>query len=233
MVTTKTYQQARGLTCSITGCESPVRCKGICAIHYDRTRKSDRCHCGAERRIGSLTCRTCYESSFEPPSTAKTCTGCRRVFLIEEFAVRKTTRGKTKLRSRCRTCEAKEARDRRADLKQTAPEIYRARRMASQARDQDLWKRDPDRWLRLVFRRSARMLGLDPELVLAHLEKVGNRCEACDWVGESRPRHRACIDHCHKTGAFRGFLCQSCNKAAGMVGDCPTRIRQVLDYLTR
>lgn len=41
------------------------------------------------------------------------------------------------------------------------------------------------------------------------------------------------FDHCHKTGKFRGWICQGCNKALGYVKDSPERLRALADYLEK
>lgn len=52
-------------------------------------------------------------------------------------------------------------------------------------------------------------------------------CQVCSKdVG-----HSICLDHCHKTGKFRGFLCNGCNLALGSVGDDPERLRKLAAYL--
>lgn len=59
-------------------------------------------------------------------------------------------------------------------------------------------------------------------------------CEACDREGgdglgkNPKPLH---FDHCHRTGIFRGWLCQRCNWALGFVGDSPATLRALADYL--
>ena len=40
-------------------------------------------------------------------------------------------------------------------------------------------------------------------------------------------------DHCHLTGAFRGWLCRQCNVALGMGMDSPALLRALADYLER
>lgn len=57
--------------------------------------------------------------------------------------------------------------------------------------------------------------------------KVGS-CEVCDkW---SNPLQ---LDHCHKTGIMRGWLCGTCNRAAGQAKDDPVLLRKLADYLEK
>ena len=56
-------------------------------------------------------------------------------------------------------------------------------------------------------------------------------CEVC-----GRPPHgkgTLHLDHCHTTGAFRGWLCQSFNITLGAVEDNPDILRKLIDYLDR
>lgn len=65
-----------------------------------------------------------------------------------------------------------------------------------------------------------------PEVMSAY-EKSNGACEVC---GSSK---RICLDHDHKTGKLRGFLCNNCNHALGNVGDCPETLRGLAEYLER
>ena len=40
-----------------------------------------------------------------------------------------------------------------------------------------------------------------------------------------------CLDHDHKTGAFRGWLCHDCNKALGFFKDSVTLLESAIKYL--
>ena len=53
-------------------------------------------------------------------------------------------------------------------------------------------------------------------------------CEAC---GKSLVK--PCLDHCHMTNMFRGWLCNPCNSALGLAGDTPEGVRKLLDYIER
>jgi hypothetical protein len=53
-------------------------------------------------------------------------------------------------------------------------------------------------------------------------------CEVCDGK-----RGRIAFDHCHKSGAFRGWICGDCNLVLGLVNDDPDRLRKLILYLER
>jgi hypothetical protein len=55
----------------------------------------------------------------------------------------------------------------------------------------------------------------------------GTPCDCCGKID------RLFIDHDHATGAWRGWLCRSCNVGLGMPGDCEEGILQALSYLQR
>ena len=55
-------------------------------------------------------------------------------------------------------------------------------------------------------------------------------CECCDY--EFAPDMKdSRIDHCHVTGAFRGFLCDACNVGLGRCRDNPDILRRWITYL--
>jgi len=54
------------------------------------------------------------------------------------------------------------------------------------------------------------------------------KCAICSCVLE-KPH----IDHCHKNGHVRGFLCGSCNTALGMFKDNPDTLIKAAIYLKR
>lgn len=41
------------------------------------------------------------------------------------------------------------------------------------------------------------------------------------------------VDHCHKTGAFRGILCVRCNTGLGSAGESVQTLRAMIDYLSK
>jgi hypothetical protein len=55
-------------------------------------------------------------------------------------------------------------------------------------------------------------------------------CELCAQPPDARGM---CVDHDHKTGKFRGWLCQLCNSMLGMARDNPDLLLHGAVYLER
>jgi len=56
--------------------------------------------------------------------------------------------------------------------------------------------------------------------------------EHCECCGKTNRRALA-LDHCHATGEFRGWLCDSCNMGLGKLGDTVEALERALAYLKR
>lgn len=74
--------------------------------------------------------------------------------------------------------------------------------------------------------------------VVHHLKKKhGHKAKgSCDCCGKDASELRGGIlylDHCHETGEYRGHICDSCNKAIGLLGDTSTGVQKALEYLQR
>jgi hypothetical protein len=52
--------------------------------------------------------------------------------------------------------------------------------------------------------------------------------DGCCVCGSAKDLH---VDHDHETGETRGILCRNCNVALGHVGDCPSRLRKLADWI--
>src|ERR1700680_5155474 len=54
-------------------------------------------------------------------------------------------------------------------------------------------------------------------------------CECCD--GPPKGKHKTLVvDHDHETGVFRGWLCDVCNRAIGMLGDSINAAKRTVAY---
>ena len=54
---------------------------------------------------------------------------------------------------------------------------------------------------------------------------------ACDWCGKTT--EKLVFEHCHKTEAFRGWVCRRCNTGLGLLGDGPVIIERARAYFGR
>ncbi len=54
-------------------------------------------------------------------------------------------------------------------------------------------------------------------------------CELCGRI----EKRRLCLDHCHGTGAFRGWLCDRCNRGLGFFDDNIEGLKRAIAYLKR
>lgn len=58
------------------------------------------------------------------------------------------------------------------------------------------------------------------------------KCEICN-ISESSLKRGLHIDHDHATGAFRGLLCDNCNKSLGLLKDSIEVLNKAIEYLKR
>lgn len=57
-------------------------------------------------------------------------------------------------------------------------------------------------------------------------------CEICAR-GPTKGMTALTTDHCHETNSFRGWLCHTCNRAIGMLGDDLAGLMRAVRYLER
>ena len=76
-----------------------------------------------------------------------------------------------------------------------------------------------------------RYFGLSVDEYNALAQKQGNKCAICDGTKGYCRWGRLHVDHCHKTKKVRALLCSRCNLLLGHVGDDPSLLRKMADYL--
>lgn len=109
-------------------------------------------------------------------------------------------------------------------IKLTAEEQAKARSDAEIRRINLKWDR------RAVQRREyAKRYYREKKLKLAGRPEPAY-CEVCQQPTTRRGQSLA-LDHDHKTGRFRGWLCMHCNVILGHAGDSPGLLRALADYL--
>lgn len=56
-------------------------------------------------------------------------------------------------------------------------------------------------------------------------------CECCGGNAPGSSNHNFCVDHNHETMKFRGWLCGSCNRAIGLLGDNFEGVYRAMAYM--
>lgn len=148
-----------------------------------------------------------------PLDTPKTCRKCGVTKTLADFSLsrRATPTGCEVYRSDCKPC--------------------------CSARALRWFADNPERTLEANRRRNLRVnYGLSLDDYQALLRKQGNVCAVCgddepNAHGRTGKKFRLSVDHCHKTGAIRGLLCQRCNRAIGLLRDDPVLLRRAISYL--
>lgn len=70
--------------------------------------------------------------------------------------------------------------------------------------------------------------GLTEETLKDELQRQNNSCLGCL---KPLTRDSCCLDHNHRTGVFRGILCQICNRSLGLLKEDPATLRRLMAYL--
>ena len=55
----------------------------------------------------------------------------------------------------------------------------------------------------------------------------------CQLCGKISRKERLCLDHCHATSRFRGWICRLCNTGLGYFGDTVKSLNLAIKYLER
>ena len=104
---------------------------------------------------------------------------------------------------------------------------WELRNPGEQARRSAKWQRDNPERARaknLAWRRKKDGL---PEAT----RPAPLNCECCGCVLHGGAQMH--LDHCHKTGKFRGWLCNRCNRGLGYFDDCIAGLERAIAYLKR
>lgn len=128
-----------------------------------------------------------------------------------------------KAKGMCSSCYAKEHaklnRDRELARKK---EWYHNNRERNLAQNKEWRQNNPERRLAYVRRYRGLPTPTRPE---------PTACELCNQPCQQNKV--LCIDHCHTTGQFRGWLCSKCNRGVGLLGDDLASIQRAAAYLQR
>ena len=62
---------------------------------------------------------------------------------------------------------------------------------------------------------------LNREVALLRVKHGQPPTIVCAVCGKNEHRKRLCLDHCHKTGRARGYICDQCNRAMSLLDNHP------------
>lgn len=78
-----------------------------------------------------------------------------------------------------------------------------------------------------------RRYGITREQYNALLAVQGFRCAVCKTSDPGSKHRTFAVDHCHRTGAVRGLLCNNCNIGMGRLRDDPDLVLAARAYIVR
>jgi hypothetical protein len=73
--------------------------------------------------------------------------------------------------------------------------------------------------------------GIEKSLAVKMIQEEGARCNICLVPFNDKTKRN--LDHCHKTGKVRSFLCRRCNSVLGLVCDSPELLVKMSHYLQK
>lgn len=141
---------------------------------------------------------------FDPNATSRLCTVCKEEKDLALFG--KSKDGVGGVKNICKKC----ASDASARYNKRNPERARRNRRAVTVRDK----------------------GMSIEQYERMFEDQGFSCAMCGAT-ETGGRGAFPIDHCHRTGAVRGILCNNCNLVLGQARDDISLLEKAIAYLRR
>lgn len=117
------------------------------------------------------------------------------------------------------------------------PEKLKANNRRYYARNPEKWQAyqraryaaDPIAYLYYSNNRAAKRLGYAP--IVDALEDVRTIAETATNCAICGREAKLKIDHSHQDGAFRGMLCDRCNRGLGLFGDSPETLIAASEYL--
>ena len=134
----------------------------------------------------------------------KKCSGCKRTKSVAQF--HKCSRNPDGLRYRCKVC-----------VNRIDREYYGSSQ-----------KRRFSRFAIWIKRKH----GITGEQYKATLKLQNGVCDICGKVNPNKSR-RLAVDHCHKTGQFRGLLCGKCNIGISQFNDNSELLRKAILYVEK
>ena len=169
----------------------------------------------------------------------KTCKRCGETKPEEKFALTgyiTKSDGAATRKNICSSCHAEKSREWDASNRERATKSRREYRLRNpEKRAACIAKsKAKHRFRHAIIRATKKAIELGYMPCISDESEVRNgytgKCAICG-IPESDCAKDLCMDHCHATGIFRGFLCDHCNRALGYFRDSEANIMKALEYL--
>lgn len=152
----------------------------------------------------------------------KVCVVCGEEKPWTEFPVRYVNdNGISILRSECKKCRNTPS----ATMGKRVTK-YRNRVRSGEVAAPPSWNREYSYW-----KSVEKTYGVTQKEVLDEYRKQKGKCGICRCPIEPPPHRLTHVDHCHKTGEFRGLLCGDCNHGLGKFKDNVRNLLRAVVYL--
>ena len=139
----------------------------------------------------------------------KVCSRCKNIKPLDAFNTDK--RLKVPKQSRCRECQ-----------REVRSAYHASNKDLASARHKEWRQRNPEKTRIIDKRRNIKKLY---GITIEEYDAIGSSCQICE------AKERLALDHCHVSNNLRGKLCNCCNRALGLFGDDPEKLRRAALYL--
>lgn len=147
---------------------------------------------------------------------SKTCSYCGILKPVYEFYLSK--KGKFGRQSRCKIC--------RSILEKEY--LNRPGKKEHKQKMRYVWgKNNIDKIKAIQRKQTCKKYGITTEQYEQQKEKQNGRCLLCN------SEKKLCIDHDHKTGVFRGLLCNNCNRSLGLLKENIETMQKMIIYVSQ
>lgn len=140
----------------------------------------------------------------------KICRLCEKLKPLSRFSYRKDSK---KLRTECKDCLNKRRKEQKGYMS---------------------WHKKNKHIIKHHSKKAGlkRHYGLTVEDYDLMVKSQNNRCLICK-TKEPNNHGTLCVDHCHKSGAVRGLLCDKCNRGLGFFDDNLIVLKKAVKYLEK
>ena len=121
-------------------------------------------------------------------------------------------------------------RDRNRELLRQKNKLYKLNNLEKVRAQQRRWRARNSGEKRRDYNLKA-LYGITSEWFEAKLAEQGGGCAICGDKDKGRKIRSLHVDHCHRTTANRGILCELCNHAIERIESVPDWVSKALAYL--